>query len=70
MDLISNSLRKYLKTDLVRSLFAVVVSVDPESSTRPFDLISRFPSRSFITCLDMTLGECELAGVQIFHKWL
>lgn len=63
-------MRKYLKTDLVRSLFAVAVSSDPANATRPFDLVSRFPARSLVTCLDMTLGECELAGGQVFHRWL
>jgi hypothetical protein len=62
--------RRYRSTDTVRCLFAVATDADPENRTRPFDLISRFPAKNLSNCLDQTLQEAGLAGVQVFHRWL
>mmetsp|Transcript_702 Transcript_702/g.1211 ORF Transcript_702/g.1211 Transcript_702/m.1211 type:complete len:830 (-) Transcript_702:2695-5184(-) len=35
-----------------------------------FDLVTRFPQRSLLTCLDQTMQEAELAGSQVILKLL
>eukprot|EP00981_Chlorochromonas_danica_P001843 scaffold386_cov174-Ochromonas_danica.AAC.17 len=62
--------RRYLKTDRVRSLFAVTVANIPEATTKPFELFTRYPLKNLVNNLDQTLEECELANSQVAHRWL
>ena len=67
--------RRYHKSDLVRSLFAVTLTVDEsfnttEGAAREFDLVMRYPALSLLTCLDNTLQDCNLANSQVFLKFL
>eukprot|EP01034_Spumella_vulgaris_P021642 gene21642-27682_t len=66
--------RRYLSTDSVRGLFAVTAAAldaeVPGSSAREFDLMTRYPTTSLLTCADKTLGECSLAGSLVLMKWL
>lgn len=65
--------RKYRAADPVRALFAVVAAEmrasgeDGDSAGR-FDLMTRFPTLNLATCMDSSLGECNLAGVNVFVK--
>lgn len=60
--------RRYRKSDPVRVLFAVALSAMPEE--RPFDLNSRYPALALGDRLDATLEGCNLAGSQVFHRWI
>lgn len=62
--------RRYRKTDLVSSLFAVAAAVDEGVHGRDFDLVSRYPALSLQNSVDKTLEECGLAGSQLIIKFL
>ncbi len=67
--------RKYRASDPVRSLFAVVLADMQQSSegevpAAGFDIMTRFPTLSLLTCLDQSLAECKLAGSNVFVKLL
>lgn len=68
--------RKYLSSDPVRVLFAVVAAaLEAEvagSSGREFDLMTRYPTTSLLGCCadEKTMGDCSLAGSQVLMKWL
>lgn len=62
--------RRYRKSDIISSLFAVAASVDIEARGRGFDLVSRFPPLSLLSCRDQTLEACGLAGAQVIVKFL
>lgn len=75
--------RKYLPTTPVRALFAVVRASDPafadqQGVLRPsllegklgFDLVTRFPVTNLIEKLEETVQQCNLAGSQIFFRWI
>ncbi len=64
------SVRRYRSSDKVQGLFAVVAALEPEAATRAFDLVTRYPALSLVTCPESTLGECGLAGVQVIMKWV
>lgn len=66
--------RKYRSSDPVRVLFAVVLAdlQTSEGGVPPggFDIMTRFPTLSLLTCLDQSLAECKLAGSNVFVKAL
>ncbi len=64
------SVRRYLSSDAVQGLFAVVAGLEPEAAAKEFDLVTRYPALSLAACREKTLGECSLAGVQVIMKWV
>jgi hypothetical protein len=62
--------RRYRKSDCISALFAVAASADNEARSRGFDLVSRFPPLSLLSCREQTLEACGLAGAQVIVKFL
>lgn len=62
--------RRYLKSDLVRSLFAVAVANCPECSTRKFELFTRYPVLNLADHLNSTVEQSALANSQVAHRWI
>jgi len=56
----------------VEELFRVAASVEPAVAQKQesFDLVTRFPATSLKESLHKTIEECNLAGSQIFFRWL
>mmetsp|Transcript_11441 Transcript_11441/g.17197 ORF Transcript_11441/g.17197 Transcript_11441/m.17197 type:complete len:315 (+) Transcript_11441:2-946(+) len=64
--------RRYYRNASVEELFRVAASVEPAVAQKQesFDLVTRFPATSLKESLHKTIGECNLAGSQIFFRWL
>jgi len=65
--------RKYMKDEKVKCLFAIILSKNLESLQshyRPFDLVTRFPMMSLSNVLESTLEATNLNGTQIFINFL
>jgi len=64
--------RRYYRNASVEELFRVAASVEPAVAHKQasFDLVTRFPATSLKECLHKTVEECNLAGSQVFFRWL
>lgn len=52
----------------MKVLFAVVLAHDDSVAGHSFDLVTRFPAKSLLSCLDSTLEQCDLANTQVIVK--
>eukprot|EP00602_Paraphysomonas_sp_CaronLab_P010279 CAMPEP_0185019474 /NCGR_PEP_ID=MMETSP1103-20130426/2081_1 /TAXON_ID=36769 /ORGANISM="Paraphysomonas bandaiensis, Strain Caron Lab Isolate" /LENGTH=366 /DNA_ID=CAMNT_0027549805 /DNA_START=53 /DNA_END=1153 /DNA_ORIENTATION=+ len=64
------TVRRFMKSDLVKNMYAYVNSILPEErSNKPFDLLTSFPRSSLNSKLEMKIEDAGLANSQVIMKW-
>ena len=61
--------RRFAPTDTVRSVYALIASLEPESRDRAFEVMQSMPLKSLDDALDLTIAEAGLSGMQVVMRW-
>ena len=61
--------RRFMGTDKVKGVFAVVVAAHPEAATREFVLQTSYPTADIRPLAEKTLDEAKLTNASIAMRW-